>query len=33
MTADSAVLPRPDMARLLYAIEDLVVRDAVGLGL
>jgi hypothetical protein len=32
MTADSAVLPRRDMARFLYGIEDLVVGQATRLG-
>lgn len=31
MTADSAVLPRPDMERFLYGIEDLVVTQALAL--
>jgi Condensation domain len=32
MTADSAVLPRPDMERFLYGMEDLVVTQALALG-
>ncbi|MEU7867565.1 condensation domain-containing protein [Dactylosporangium sp. NPDC049140] len=32
MTADAAVLPRPDMASFLYGIEDLVVTQALALG-
>ncbi|WP_433206935.1 condensation domain-containing protein [Dactylosporangium sp. CS-047395] len=31
MTADAAVLPRPDMERMLYGIEDLVVTQALAL--
>jgi hypothetical protein len=32
MTADAAVLPRPDMERFLLGIEDLVVNQALALG-
>jgi len=32
MTADSALLPRPDMERFLYGIEDLVITQALALG-
>ncbi|MFI5910868.1 condensation domain-containing protein [Dactylosporangium sp. NPDC051541] len=31
MTADAAVLPRPDMERFLYGIEDLIVNHALAL--
>jgi Condensation domain len=33
MTADGSVIPRTDMARFLHGIEDLVVGEAVALGL
>jgi hypothetical protein len=33
MTADGSVVPKPDMARFLHGIEDLVVGEAVSLGL
>ncbi len=32
MTADSALVPKPDMERFLYGIEDLVVTQALALG-
>ena len=32
MTADSTLIPRADMERLLYGIEDLVVGEAIALG-
>ncbi len=32
MTADSTVVPRPDMERFLYGMEDLVVAEALALG-
>jgi hypothetical protein len=28
MVADGAAIPRPDMTRFLYGIEDLVIREA-----
>ena len=32
MTADSALLPRPEIERFLYGIEDLVITQALALG-